>query len=542
MKQMSYVTRWLYSTSHKDIAILYLVFGMISAMVATGMSVLIRMELSNGNSQFFYNNHHAFNVVVTGHAIAMIFLFVMPVLIGAFGNFFVPIMIGAVDMAFARLNNISFWCLPPALVCVIVSVLIENGAGTGWTVLDKLFYKISLFALKTLFYFIIFIYFINYLFIYLLYLVKIFIIKSLNAYVLLNNNLITMLCDFYNINNIYQRLKEITYKRYYSSNSPTTSKMLSGYENLNSPTTKLSGHNNIINFDEWFIGFTEYNGSFNIKLNKNNIIFNYIIIQNINNIQILYKIKTYLGIGRIIKKDKKVYYIINNQKHLLNIIIPLFDKYGLLSHNYYNYNKFKESLLINNNNNLYFIDKYNIIKDILSNKIPNNYKSPKWDNIDYKNINDINKIISNSWLIGYMETISNYKLVNNPTTSKMLSGSNNMLHLIELKSNKLDLHILYSIKYIFNISNDINYISDNNIINYNYLKTYNNNSIENIINYLITKDNTVLLKTIKNIEFIIWKKSYLKYKNDPTTLLSGSHKDKLIKIQKRLRKLSNKLN
>ena len=86
MKQMSYVTRWLYSTSHKDIAILYLGFGMISAMVGTGMSVIIRMELSNGNSQFFHGNNQAFNVIVTGHAIAMIFLFVMPVLIGAFGE------------------------------------------------------------------------------------------------------------------------------------------------------------------------------------------------------------------------------------------------------------------------------------------------------------------------------------------------------------------------------------------------------------------------------------------------------------------------
>lgn len=53
-------------------------------------------------------------------------------------NFFVPILIGAVDMAFARLNNISFWCLPPALVCIIISVLIESGAGTGWTVYPPL--------------------------------------------------------------------------------------------------------------------------------------------------------------------------------------------------------------------------------------------------------------------------------------------------------------------------------------------------------------------------------------------------------------------
>lgn len=83
---MSYATRWLFSTSHKDIAILYLIYGMIASMVATGMSVLIRMELASGNSQFFHENHQAFNVIVTGHAIAMIFLFVMPVLIGAFGK------------------------------------------------------------------------------------------------------------------------------------------------------------------------------------------------------------------------------------------------------------------------------------------------------------------------------------------------------------------------------------------------------------------------------------------------------------------------
>lgn len=53
-------------------------------------------------------------------------------------------MIGAVDMAFARLNNISFWCLPPALVCIIASVLIEQGAGTGWTVKYKLLFIIYL--------------------------------------------------------------------------------------------------------------------------------------------------------------------------------------------------------------------------------------------------------------------------------------------------------------------------------------------------------------------------------------------------------------
>ena len=81
---------------------------MVSAMVATGMSVIIRLELSGFGPMFLHRNNHVFNVIVPAHALAMIFLFVMPILIGSFGNYFLPIMIGAVDMAFARLNNISF--------------------------------------------------------------------------------------------------------------------------------------------------------------------------------------------------------------------------------------------------------------------------------------------------------------------------------------------------------------------------------------------------------------------------------------------------
>ena len=135
---MSYINRWILSTSHKDIAILYLIYGFISAIIATGMSIIIRLELSGSGYQYLQGNNQIYNVMVTGHAIAMIFLFVMPILIGAYGNYLLPIMIGAVDMAFARLNNVSFWCLPPALVCIIGSLLIESGAGTGWTVYPPL--------------------------------------------------------------------------------------------------------------------------------------------------------------------------------------------------------------------------------------------------------------------------------------------------------------------------------------------------------------------------------------------------------------------
>lgn len=123
------------TTDAKRIGSYYFVFGIVSAIVGSVMSIIIRIKLI----KVYDMNDQIYNVIVTTHGLVMIFLVVMPGLIGYLGNYIVPMMIGSPDMAFPRVNSVSFWLLIPSGVIMTISMITGNGAGTGWT----LYYPLS---------------------------------------------------------------------------------------------------------------------------------------------------------------------------------------------------------------------------------------------------------------------------------------------------------------------------------------------------------------------------------------------------------------
>jgi cytochrome c oxidase subunit 1 len=130
--------KWIYTTNHKNVGILYLIFGVFTGFLAVLMSMVIRMELAFPGDQILLGNYQLYNVLITAHGLLMLFFVVLPIAGGGFGNFFIPILLGSPDMAFPRLNNLSFWLMPPALLLLLLSAFVEVGVGTGWTVYPPL--------------------------------------------------------------------------------------------------------------------------------------------------------------------------------------------------------------------------------------------------------------------------------------------------------------------------------------------------------------------------------------------------------------------
>ena len=130
-KPSGFLDRWLFTTNHKDIGTLYLVFSLLMFFIGGSMAMVIRAELFMPGLQLVEPDF--FNQMTTMHALVMVFGAVMPAWVG-FANWMIPMMIGAPDMALPRMNNWSFWILPFAFTMLLSTLFMDSGGpAAGWT-------------------------------------------------------------------------------------------------------------------------------------------------------------------------------------------------------------------------------------------------------------------------------------------------------------------------------------------------------------------------------------------------------------------------
>ncbi len=134
--RQGFIDRWLFSTNHKDIGTLYLLFSFTMAIVGALLSVFLRAELAQPGLQYF--RPEVFNQFTAMHALVMIFGAIMPSFVGL-ANWMVPLQIGAPDMALPRMNNWSFWIMPFAFALLLLTFFLPGGApASGWTMYPPL--------------------------------------------------------------------------------------------------------------------------------------------------------------------------------------------------------------------------------------------------------------------------------------------------------------------------------------------------------------------------------------------------------------------
>lgn len=394
---------------------------------------------------------------------------------------------------FPRLNNISFWLLPPSLLLFLFASGIENGAGTGWTLKGtrELFYreikKSKLFSMRE-----------HLLVVYIFIGLHVIHYSCLILIIILNSTYVKMCMS-------WRQCAWIVNRRLFTS-----------HQRLNEEHLK-DKNSNVISFEQWLVGFTDGDGNFHITHQGDKWGLSYKLSQSRYNLRVLYYIKKQLGVGSITKDGIKGQYFIRDRKTIETVIIPIFDKYPLLTTKYFDYVKFKKALVILNNANLSKKDKNIELLAIKSTEANSDYLSPAWNNtiLPFTDVNCVNNVMTKSWLVGFIEAEGSFYLTN--------KDLNRIVHGFGL-SQKLDKIVLDGIALMLHISNPVIF---KELHNYYILDTTNSRAVENII--LFFRDT---MKGVKSLEYRIWARSYYKNKGDY---------NKLFNIRNLVRKLRKNL-
>ncbi|BDI12831.1 hypothetical protein, partial (mitochondrion) [Phanerochaete sordida] len=246
---------------------------------------------------------------------------------------------------------------------------------------------------------------------------------------------------------------------------------------------------------EWLVGVTDGDGTFHFSRTKKGVwSFTFKIGQSSYNLRLLYFIKSILGVGSVSvtsSKDNCAEYRVRNINHIIQYILPIFDKYPLLTSKHFNYTIFKQAILIMNDNTLTKEQKDLLISELKSQVMPNGYISPAWQTIynDVTTLDSVLKVMSKSWLIGFTESEGSFYIVKKSPTR--------LVHAFEI-TQKLDIIVLEAIAKILGLT-----VTQKKT--YNTVVTTKAERIEFLVTYYHQT-----MKGMKSLEYRIWARSFSK--------------------------------
>lgn len=285
-------------------------------------------------------------------------------------------------------------------------------------------------------------------------------------------------------------------------------------------------------FYEWLVGLTDGDGTFYFaKTNKGVWTFTFKIGQSNYNLRLLYYIKSNLGVGKVSvpkSKDNTAEFRIRNIQHIIMYILPIFDKYPLLTSKYFSYSLFKKAILIMNDSSLSKEEKDRHISLLKSQSLPENYISLAWQDVNLHSVQDALKIMSKSRLIGFTEATGNFILIKKNT--------GHIIHAFEMihttcfstpgYNSQFDSIIFIAIANLINIKNPIfslHYLSSEKM----YVKKAQITDSKSISNIILFYYKT--MKGLKSLEYRIWARSFNKGKNK-TEISRLDYLEKIYKI------------